>query len=101
MTLATAAELKTLDLYLPLSALPKNNDAEHDPMDREIVENPGDDGQTKDISRKELGRLKSKKAIAKVQSTRPTGDELEERSTKRAKSEQDDQGSADVVMHGV
>ncbi|KAJ7117685.1 WD40-repeat-containing domain protein [Mycena epipterygia] len=98
---ANMAELKTLDLYLSLSALPKNNDAEHDPMDREIVENPGDDGQTKDISRKELGRLKSKKAIAKVQSTRPAGDELEERSTKRAKSEQDDEGSADVVMDGA
>ncbi|KAJ7931724.1 WD40 repeat-like protein [Mycena leptocephala] len=99
---ATPAELKALDLYLPLSALPKNNEAEHDPMDRDPIENPSDG---KEVSRKELGRLKSKKAVAKVQSTRPAGEaELEERNTKRAKSEHDeadDEGSKDVVMDGV
>ncbi|KAJ7231880.1 WD40-repeat-containing domain protein [Mycena haematopus] len=96
---ASPAELKSLELYLPLSALPKNNDAEHDPMDREPFESPSDG---KEISRKELGRLKSKKAVAKVQSTRPAGEEeLEERNSKRAKSEHDDagdEGSRDVVM---
>ncbi|KAJ7656294.1 WD40 repeat-like protein [Mycena polygramma] len=96
---ATPAELKALDLYSPLSALPKNTETEHDPMDREPLENP-DDG--KEVSRKELGRLKSKKAVAKVQTTRPAGEaELEERSTKRAKSEHDDVGeggSRDVIM---
>ncbi|KAJ7140244.1 WD40 repeat-like protein [Mycena crocata] len=94
---ATAAELKTLDLYLPLSALPKNNDAEHDPMDREPIEHPGE----KEISRKELGRLKSKQAVAKKVQTRPTDNaELDdERGGKRAKSEHElDTGSTDVVM---
>ncbi|KAJ6519092.1 WD40 repeat-like protein [Mycena sanguinolenta] len=93
---ATPTELKTLELYLPLSALPKNNEAEHDPMDRELFENPGDG---KEVSKKELGRLKSKKAVAKVQSTHPAAEgELEERSTKRAKSEHDDEVSGDVAM---
>ncbi|KAJ7327654.1 hypothetical protein DFH08DRAFT_1084771 [Mycena albidolilacea] len=77
---ATPPELKALDLYLPLSALPKNNESEHDPMDREALENPGDG---KELSMKELGRLKSKKAVAKV--TGPAGEgeeeELEERRT--------------------
>ncbi|KAJ6581834.1 WD40-repeat-containing domain protein [Mycena capillaripes] len=99
---ATPAELKALDLYQTLSALPKNNETEHDPMDREPIENPSDG---KEISRKELGRLKSKKAVAKVQSTRPAGEaELEERSAKRARSEHDDagdEGSKDVDMEGV
>jgi hypothetical protein len=71
-------------------------------MDRDPIENPSDG---KEVSRKELGRLKSKKAVAKVQSTRPAGEaELEERNTKRAKSEHDeadDEGSKDVVMDGV
>jgi hypothetical protein len=101
-TSATPPELKALDLYLPLSALPKNNESEHDPMDREALENPGDG---KELSMKELGRLKSKKAVAKVQSTGPAGEgeeeELEERRTKRAKSEHDDAGGEDVVMGGL
>ncbi|KAJ7307093.1 WD40 repeat-like protein [Mycena albidolilacea] len=99
---ATPPELKALDLYLPLSALPKNNESEHDPMDREALENPGDG---KELSMKELGRLKSKKAVAKVQSTGPAGEgeeeELEERRTKRAKSEHDDAGGEDVLMGGL
>ncbi|KAF8216772.1 WD40-repeat-containing domain protein [Mycena galopus ATCC 62051] len=96
---ATPTEVKALELYLPLSALPKNNEAEHDPMDREPLESLGDE---KEISKKELGRLKSKQAVAKVQSTRPAGEgELEEPSTKKAKSEHDDtgaEGSGDVDM---
>jgi hypothetical protein len=70
-------------------------------MDREALENPGDG---KELSMKELGRLKSKKAVAKVQSTGPAGEgeeELEERRTKRAKSEHDDAGDEDVVMGGL
>jgi hypothetical protein len=71
-------------------------------MDREALENPGDG---KELSMKELGRLKSKKAVAKVQSTGPAGEgeeeELEERRTKRAKSEHDDAGGEDVVMGGL
>ncbi|KAJ6565973.1 WD40-repeat-containing domain protein [Mycena sp. CBHHK59/15] len=100
---ATAADLKTLDLYLPLSALPKNHEVEHDPMDRVPADNPPDGGPTKEISRKELGRLKSKQAVlAKVQATaRPAGEaDLEERNHKRARSEHDE-GSTDVVMDGV
>ncbi|KAJ7252517.1 WD40 repeat-like protein [Mycena rebaudengoi] len=94
---ATTADLKALDLYLALTALPKNNEVEHDPMDREAVVNPEDGESMKEISRKELGRLKSKKAVlAKVQATQP---ESEERSTKRAKSEHDE--STDVVMGEV
>ncbi|KAJ7509880.1 WD40 repeat-like protein [Mycena galericulata] len=102
---ATPAELKTLDLYLALSALPKNKDAEHDPMDREPLETASETtpGQ---ISRKELGRLKSKKAVAKAQGTRPAdgaAEGEEERSPKRARSEHDkDDGGADgIVMDGV
>ncbi|KAF7356394.1 tRNA (guanine-N(7)-)-methyltransferase non-catalytic subunit TRM82 [Mycena venus] len=63
----TPAELKALDLFLPLSALPKNNDVEHDPMDREGFDNPG-------VSKKELGRLKSKKAVAAKVQSRPAGE---------------------------
>ncbi|KAJ7180880.1 WD40 repeat-like protein [Mycena filopes] len=84
---ATPAELKALELYLALSALPKNKDSDNDPMDRAQLEDAG--------SRKELGRLKSKKAVAKVQAG-----EGEERSTKRAKSEHNED-AGDVVMEEV
>ncbi|KAJ6484952.1 quinon protein alcohol dehydrogenase-like superfamily, partial [Mycena vulgaris] len=83
---ATAPALRTLELYLALSALPKNNESEHDPMDREREEQGS--------SRKEQGRLKSKTAVAKVRSTRPADDAEEEREAKRVRSEQQE---GDVV----
>jgi hypothetical protein len=94
---ATAVELRALDAYLPLSALPKNNDAEHDPMDRTPLESAAAE-EGKEISRKELGRLKSKTAVAKAQLARPAGVAEEEPAAKRARSELDDDG---VVMGDI
>ncbi|KAJ7252480.1 hypothetical protein C8J57DRAFT_1350142 [Mycena rebaudengoi] len=79
-TSETAPELWT-SIYLALTALLKNNEVEHDPMDREAVVDPED------------GELS---VLANVPATRP---ESEERSTKRAKSEHDE--STDVVMGEV
>ncbi|KAJ7696446.1 WD40-repeat-containing domain protein [Mycena rosella] len=91
---ATANALRTLDLYQALSALPKNNDAEHDPMDRAPLESASDAGR--ELSLKELGRLKSKTAVAKKAQLARPAEEEEEREAKRARSEPDD-----VVMDGV
>ncbi|KAF7327717.1 tRNA (guanine-N(7)-)-methyltransferase non-catalytic subunit TRM82 [Mycena kentingensis (nom. inval.)] len=85
---ATPAELSALELYAALTSLPKGRDVDTDPMER-----PGDDGDfdaVAGLSKKELGRLKSKKAVAKR-----VGDEDEQRETKRARSEQDDQMDED------
>lgn len=64
---ASPAELKTLDLYGTLEAMPKNSEVEHNAMDRDgddisEVGGAGKEGG-KVISKKELGRLKSKKAL--------------------------------------
>ncbi|KAJ7625526.1 WD40 repeat-like protein [Roridomyces roridus] len=92
---ATRAELKTLDIYLPLLALPKNNETEHDPMDRDPMLQEAEEEGGGGLSRKELGRLKSKKAVAKAQKRGPGGEDEEEgRSTKKSRSED----GTDVVM---
>ncbi|OSD04707.1 WD40 repeat-like protein [Trametes coccinea BRFM310] len=69
---ATPAELKTLDLYSPLVSLPKNVDPEHDPLIRdtlsEVAAVASIDGEGKQLTQRELGRLKKKKALlAKIQ----------------------------------
>ncbi|KAI0630672.1 WD40-repeat-containing domain protein [Trametes polyzona] len=67
---ATAAELKALDLYAALSALPKNVDPEHDPLIRDTLSEVAVEGapEGKQLTQRELGRLKKKKALlAKVQ----------------------------------
>ncbi|KAJ7224057.1 WD40 repeat-like protein [Mycena pura] len=93
---ATSSELKNLDIYSSLTALPKNNDTEHDPMDRDVLESAV---EGKELSQKELGRLKSKKAVAKAQATRSTGDSEEEEgsSAKRARADYDEDVAMEVV----
>ncbi|KAI0832075.1 WD40-repeat-containing domain protein [Trametes gibbosa] len=101
---ATAAQLKGLDLYAALSALPKNVDPEHDAVVRDTlseaaaaasVDGAGVDG--KPLTQRELGRLRKKQALlAKIQeqaqarhaSREGTADAADaERETKRARSE--------------
>ncbi|KAH9893323.1 WD40-repeat-containing domain protein [Cubamyces lactineus] len=96
---ATPAELKTLDLYGALSSLPKNVDPEHDPLVRDTLSEAAVaslDGDGKQLTQRELGRLKKKKALlAKIQeqeqqkrsSREGTGEVEAEREIKRARSE--------------
>ncbi|KAI0333911.1 hypothetical protein GY45DRAFT_1243707 [Cubamyces sp. BRFM 1775] len=96
---ATPAELKTLDLYGALSSLPKNVDPEHDPLVRDTLSEAAAvsiDGDGKQLTQRELGRLKKKKALlAKIQeqeqqkrpSREGTGEAEAEREIKRARSE--------------
>ncbi|KAL1945160.1 hypothetical protein VTO73DRAFT_2780 [Trametes versicolor] len=99
---ATAAQLKALDLYADLSALPKNVDPEHDPLIRdtlsEVAAAPADGADGKQLTQRELGRLRKKKALLakiqeqeqKAQASREgtAGTEAEaEREVKRARSE--------------
>lgn len=107
---ATAADLKTLGLYSVLSSMPKNVDPEHDPLRRDLLAEadgtpePVPDGagkarQKKELTQRELARLKKKRAVAataqkqgqavgqeKEESAGPI-DEGGERVFKRAKSE--------------
>ncbi|KAI0369855.1 hypothetical protein BV20DRAFT_996374 [Pilatotrama ljubarskyi] len=98
---ASAAELKTLDLYSPLSSLPKNVDPEHDPLIRDTLSEAAavsiDGGaEGKQLTQRELGRLKKKKALlAKIQaqeqqkqaSREGTAEGEADREVKRARSE--------------
>ncbi|KAF9499334.1 WD40 repeat-like protein [Pleurotus eryngii] len=62
---ASASDLKTLDLYLPLASLPKIPDAEHNAMDVELPP-PQDEGDVvpgKKIGKKQMGRLKNKQKL--------------------------------------
>jgi len=62
---ATSEELKDLDLYANLTALPKNIDLSRDPMKLDIeerTESAMEEGR--EITNRELGRLKHKKALA-------------------------------------
>ncbi|KAI0675915.1 WD40-repeat-containing domain protein [Trametes maxima] len=100
---ATPVELKTLDLYSALSSLPKNVDPEHDPLIRDTLSEAAvaisADVEGKQLTQRELGRLKKKKALlAKIQaqeqqnqpsregSTATDGEETG-REVKRARSE--------------
>ncbi|KAI0642324.1 WD40-repeat-containing domain protein [Trametes meyenii] len=100
---ATPAELKTLDLYGALSSLPKNVDPEHDPLIRDTLSEAAVavsvDAEGKQLTQRELGRLKKKKALlAKIQAqeqqkqtsregTAATDGEETRREVKRARSE--------------
>ena len=66
---ATPADLKTLDLYAPLSSLPKNVDPEHDALIRDsLAEAAAADVDEAQLTQRELGRLRKKKALlAKIQ----------------------------------
>ena len=73
---ATPADLKALDLYAPLSSLPKNVDPEHDPLRRDFlgdialaeVSTPEPDaavqGAKKELTMREQARLRKKRALA-------------------------------------
>ncbi|KAI0918072.1 hypothetical protein AcV5_002850 [Taiwanofungus camphoratus] len=104
---ATPEDLKALDLYSPLSSMPKNVDPEHDPLRRDLLSEvsaeTGDVSQAKrrekELTQRELARLKKKRALAdklqeQAQATdhpRAEGDKPgeEQRNGKRAKSETD------------
>ncbi|KAJ7066403.1 WD40 repeat-like protein [Mycena amicta] len=90
---ATPAELTALELYAPLTALPKGRESEHDPMERAAGESVA--GDERELSKKELGRLKTKKAVAKKQGRE--GEDEDERETKRVRSDQEE----DVQMGDV
>ncbi|KAI5120266.1 hypothetical protein M0805_004602 [Coniferiporia weirii] len=57
---ATPETLKQLDLYSALTILPKNVDVEHNAMDEDAPLSEATGGQ---LTGKELGRLKAKKAV--------------------------------------
>lgn len=81
--------LKDVDLYSALLVLPKNTDVENNAMDDEVPLSEVAAGQ---ISGKELGRLKSKKAVLARQaalSNKREQDETtnEDREIKKQKSE--------------
>ena len=72
---ATPADLKTLDLYAPLSSLPKNVDPEHDPLRRDFLaevalaevstpEPEAAQGLKKELTMREQARLRKKRALA-------------------------------------
>ena len=86
---ASAAELKTLDIYGALSSLPKNVDPEHDALIRDtLTEAVAADVNEDQLTQRELGRLKKKKALlAKIQ---------EKEQLKRAGSEADAEEQPEV-----
>jgi hypothetical protein len=89
-----------LDLYGALEAMPKHRDVEHNAMDRDI---DGSLDSGAGVSKKELGRLKSRKAlldkISSVGDVEGMGDDyLEEHDAKRARNNSGNGNSkADVV----
>ncbi|KAI0793716.1 WD40-repeat-containing domain protein [Fomes fomentarius] len=106
---ATSEELKTLDLYSDLSSMPKNVDPEHDPLIRDTLSEAAafdPEAEGKQLTQRELGRLKKKKALlAKIQEREQQkrgaseGIEAEAgREMKRTKSESEhnDEGGGDV-----
>ncbi|KAL0955291.1 hypothetical protein HGRIS_004181 [Hohenbuehelia grisea] len=106
---AVAEDLKTLDLYSPLMALPKNPDAEHNAMDRDVTNIEADvpessvvgEGQ-QSVSKKILGRLKNKKKLLdRVNAQGEEDDRDEQPELKRTRSETGDDSNAvtnDVEM---
>lgn len=95
--LATPAELKTLDIYSALTSMPKNVDPGHELVKRDFLSetatNAGDDVSKKELSLREQGRLKNKRALmAKLQAQNEKGTPLEneeERESKKPRSEAD------------
>ncbi|EJD07318.1 uncharacterized protein FOMMEDRAFT_164318 [Fomitiporia mediterranea MF3/22] len=81
--------LKVVDLYSALVVLPKNIDADHNAMDDEALLSEANSGQ---LTGKELGRLKSKKAVLAHQAVisnkrEQSGTPVNDRDLKRQKSE--------------
>lgn len=113
---ATADDLQKLDLYGDLTSMPKGSDVGQDPGSRHLDENP----IGKQVSKKELGRLKSKQAVlekvqaigggvANFESREEDDDRLgeaeREPEAKKTKAEQSRavdgiEGDADVIMSG-
>ena len=63
--LANSEALQSLDYYSALTTLPKNVEVGYNAMDDELLV---PEAQTEQLSGKELGRLKSKKAMLALQS---------------------------------
>lgn len=62
-----------MELYGPLKSLPKNTHAEHNAMERpDDIANASEGGEQA-LSKKEIGKLKSKKAIQERQKKMQTG----------------------------
>jgi tRNA (guanine-N(7)-)-methyltransferase subunit TRM82 len=92
---ATVDEAKNIDLYSALTALPKNLEAEHNAMDEEPLSEIASE-KLAQLSNKELGRLKSKKAMlarAAALASKPEQSEtsVEERDAKRKKADDAEQ----------
>lgn len=120
------SDLRTLDLYSPLLAYPKNTTVLHNPMDQADDDNEEpagiSDGRSSSAqpvsqskssaSKKQLGRLKNKRAVLEKQKKLQGGggeggggldvDEEEEHAkAKRTKSDDGvDGGEKDIVMEG-
>jgi len=88
MPSATANDLQNLDLYSPLSVMPKNAEVEHNPMDRDSAATPLNNVGTfeQPTSKKKLGRLRSKVLLSQVSGLEMSHAEDRERSRKRVKS---------------
>jgi tRNA (guanine-N(7)-)-methyltransferase subunit TRM82 len=101
-------DLQKLDLYGDLTAMPKGTDSDQD-QGSEIPVPSESNALGKEISKKELGRLRSKQAVlAKLQAsaggaTDMPGDEGDEPQTKKTRSEIGNDGNEgnDVVMIGA
>jgi len=95
---ASADDIKRLDLYGDLIAMPKSNEADHD--QEGDVPTPAE----APASKKTLGRLKNKQAVLeKVQamasvSTPAADDELKEPNAKKTRSEHGDESRENVDM---
>jgi tRNA (guanine-N(7)-)-methyltransferase subunit TRM82 len=103
---ATVNDLEKLDIYGDLTAMPKNTDAEQDQASGVLIADENAPGG-KQVSKKELGRLKSKQAVlAKVQAGGGNvGDEeMQKPEPKKSKSERGDdvpESGQDVQMTDV
>ncbi|KAJ3543230.1 hypothetical protein NM688_g5882 [Phlebia brevispora] len=105
---ATDADLKMLDIYSSLVSLPKNVDAEHDPMRRGAYDNmdfdapnPSEEssragtpqagskkGKTREPTQRELARMKKKRAVlAKIQEQEQATKNVGERPTPEVEPE--------------
>jgi tRNA (guanine-N(7)-)-methyltransferase subunit TRM82 len=93
---ATASDITTLDLYAHLSSMPKNSDVDHNAMDRDVSEGPrsGTSPQGKQLSKKELGRLRKKRELVEIGLAKG-GEEEEEVRVKKAKADSADMSPED------
>ncbi|THH27790.1 hypothetical protein EUX98_g6388 [Antrodiella citrinella] len=103
-TVATSADLKTADIYAHLSSMPKNVDPEHDPIVRDDIAallNSTDADTTdatsvtdqgkKELTQRELARLKNKKALVESIREREAGKESVEREAKKIRTDTEEQ----------